>query len=198
MSVSDAEKIALSTPAFDLNTLSQQLINNSESGFPPVDQWHPEFCGDIDMRIAGNGQWFYMGTPIGRQRMVELFARVLWREEGRYFLKTPVEKIGIQVDRLPFLITAVEAVETEQGMQLWFTSSTGDHICAGPDHPLRVHVNDQTGEPEPAIHVRFGMEGLIARPVFYQLVEMATLEMGETGEQLIIESAGERFSLGQL
>ena len=109
----------------DLNTLLQQLGEHSETGYPPVDQWQPEFCGDMDMRIARNGQWFYMGTPIGRQRMVNLFSRVLWMEEGKYFLKTPVEKIGIQVDDAPFHITGVEQVQTEHGQEFWFTSSTG-------------------------------------------------------------------------
>lgn len=186
------------TPAFDLAAVSQQLAEHDATGIAPVDQWNPAFCGDIDMRIARNGQWFYMGTPIGRQRMVNLFARVLWREGGTYFLKTPVEKIGIQVEDVPFVLTGVEQVVGEQGPELWFTSSTEDHLRADAEHPIRVAVDAATGEPSPYLMMRFGMEGLISRAVFYQLVELATLEPCEGGEQLIIESAGQRFSLGQV
>lgn len=181
---------------FDLQAISQQLAEHTETSVAPLESWNPEFCGDIDMRIARNGQWFYMGTPIGRQRMVNLFARVLWKEDDRYFLKTPVEKIGIQVDDVPFLITGFEQVEGEKGAELWFTSSTEDEICAGAKHPIRVVVDDETGEPSPYIAMRFGMEALISRAVFYQLVELAELEQRDDGEHLVVESAGQRFSLG--
>jgi len=180
---------------FDLAKVSQQLSKH-EGAIPPVDRWNPDFCGDIDMRIARNGQWFYMGTPIGRQRMVNLFARVLWKEEGKYFLKTPVEKIGIQVDDVPFLLTGFEQRQGEHGAELLFTSSTEDQVIAGAEHPIRVEVDDESGEPRPYLMMRFGMEGLISRSVFYQLVELAELEQRDDGEHLVIESAGQRFSLG--
>lgn len=187
---------ANTSSSFDLQAISQQLEAHAESDYPPVDKWNPDFCGDIDMRIARNGQWFYMGTPIGRQRMVNLFARVLWKEDGRYFLKTPVEKIGISVDDVPFLITGFDQVAGEQGSEIWFTSSTGDEICAGEQHPIRVEVDANSGEPSPYIHMRFGMEALISRAVFYQLVELAELEQREDGEHLVLSSQGQCFSLG--
>ncbi|MBR9885139.1 MAG: DUF1285 domain-containing protein [Oceanospirillales bacterium] len=182
---------------FDLSNLSRD-IDPQEEKIPPLEKWNPEFCGDIDMRIARDGTWFHEGTPIGRKPMVKMFSRVLWQEDGRYFLKTPVEKVGIQVDDLPFLFVDLEVVEGDKGQELHFRSSTDDHVVAGPEHPLVVTQNSDTDQPEPALLVRFGMYGRINRNVFYRLVEMATPEpCTEGGEELVLYSSGERFSLGR-
>nr|WP_255611498.1 DUF1285 domain-containing protein [Marinobacterium arenosum] len=181
-----------------MQAVSRQLDEQPAEGIPPLERWNPEFCGDIDMRIARNGTWYYMGTPIGRQAMVDLFSRVLWKEGDRYFLKTPVEKVGIEVEDAPFLMVACQVQQGGQGRELVFTSSNGDRVVAGEEHPLRVEIDPASGEPSPYIRVRFGMDGLISRPVFYQLVELAELEQTEQGEQLVVESCGHRFSLGRI
>lgn len=181
--------------SFDIQK-AQQDIASAKGGLPPVDKWNPEFCGDIDMRIARDGRWYYMGSPIGRQAMVNLFARVLWKEGDNYFLKTPVEKVGIQVDDVPFLFIAVEEKTGEQGKELCFTSSTGDQVTAGRDFPLRVETDPENDEPSPYLYVRWGMEGLISRNVFYQLVELAEEREVDGRSVLVLESQGEVFELG--
>lgn len=187
----------MSEKSFDLGRVSQS-IKESGKGIPPVDKWNPEFCGDIDMRIARDGKWFYMGTPIGRQAMVNLFSTVLWFEDDKYFLKTPVEKVGIQVDDAPFLFTELE-VQVKNGSQvLVFTSTTGDTVEAGSEHELWVEECEASGEPSPYISVRFGMKGLLHRNVFYQLVELAE-EVSEQDEVILtVSSQGKRFSLGKI
>ncbi|MGB0468135.1 MAG: DUF1285 domain-containing protein [Pontibacterium sp.] len=165
---------------------------------PPLPKWNPEFCGDIDMRIARDGTWFYNGTPIGRPAMVKLFSTVLWKEEGKYFLKTPVEKVGIQVDDTPFLFVHLEQREGDLGPELVFTSKTGDTVVAGNDHAIRVDYRDESGEPSPYIAVRYGMEGLIARHLFYELVNLAKEQSREGKTHLVVESQGVIFSLGSV
>ncbi|MGI1668775.1 MAG: DUF1285 domain-containing protein [Neptuniibacter sp.] len=180
---------------FDLNQASK-AIEKAGSGIPPLEKWNPEFCGDIDMRIARDGRWFYMGTPIGRPAMVKLFSGVLWQEEGKHYLKTPVEKVGIQVDDAPFLFVSVDQQDGEHGPELVFTSTTDDRVIAGKEHPISVEVCSDTEEPSPYIEVRFGMRGLINRTVFYQLVEMAEEKKSNGRRVLTLESQGETFELG--
>ncbi len=187
----------MSEQSFDLARVSRSIKENSK-GIPPVDKWNPDFCGDIDMRIARDGKWFYMGTPIGRPAMVKLFSTVLWLEEGKHYLKTPVEKIGIKVDDAPFLFTELKVEQGEQGQTLLFISSTDDKVTADANHRLWVEVDQETGEPAPYIDVRFGMKGLIHRNVFYQLVELAKEHTVEGKRLLMVESAGQLFTLGTL
>lgn len=137
-------------------------------GPAPVHLWNPPFCGDIDMRIAVDGTWFYLGTPIGRPAMVRLFASVLKREGDRHFLVTPVEKVGIRVDDAPFV--AVDFRRTND--VIVFETNLGDATEAGPDNPIRVARDPDSGAPRPYVHVRAGLEALIDRKTFYRLVEI--------------------------
>ncbi|GAA0788600.1 DUF1285 domain-containing protein [Marinobacterium sediminicola] len=182
--------------SFDPAALGQQL--KGQEGIPPLEKWNPEFCGDIDMRIARDGRWYYQGSPIGREAMVKMFSRVLWKEGDQYFLKTPVEKVGIQVDDVPFQVVDVEHAKGEQGVELIFTTSTGDRVRADAEHPIRVEIDPETKEPSPYLMIRFGMEGLIGRNLFYQLVELARMVKHKHGTELVVDSAGETFSLGEL
>jgi len=146
-------------------------------GLPPVHLWNPEFCGDIDMRIARDGTWFYMGTPIGRERLVRLFSTILRHDEdGKYYLVTPVEKVGIKVDDAPFLAVAMSVEGAGRDQRLTFTTNVGDATVAGPEHPIRFVVDKETGEPAPYVHVRARLEALINRAVFYDLVELGAEE----------------------
>ena len=141
-------------------------------GLPPVHLWNPPFCGDLDIRIARDGTWFYEGTPIGRPAMVRLFSTILKREKGKYFLVTPVEKVGITVDDAPFVAVDFRAEGAGDSQRLTFTTNVGDEALAGPDNPLRVERDADTGEPAPYIHIRAGLEALIDRKSFYRLVEL--------------------------
>jgi len=144
----------------------------SDSGLPPVHEWHPPFCGDLDMRIARDGTWFYQGTPIGRPALVRLFSTILRREGAGYFLVTPVEKVGITVDDAPFVAVDFERTGTPASPVLRFHTNVGDSADAGPDHPIRVTRDPDTGEPSPYVLIRADLWALIDRKSFYRLAEI--------------------------
>ena len=148
----------------------------SAKGPPPADKWNPPFCGDLDIRIARDGTWYYLGTPIGRAPLVKLFSSILKREGDDYFLVTPVEKVGIKVDDAPLLATDFEATGTGRDQTLRFFTKTEDEAIAGPDHPIRVTRDPATGEPAPYILIRRNLEALIDRKSFYRLVDLGTNE----------------------
>jgi hypothetical protein len=155
--------------------------SGGKGGLPPVHLWNPPFCGDLDMRIARDGTWFYLGTPIGRFELVKLFSSILKREDGKYFLVTPVEKVGITVDDAPFVAVDFEASGEGDAQELHFTTHVGDQMLAGPDHPIRVERDPQTGEPSPYVLVRSDLEALIDRKSFYRLVELGCHHEGWFG-----------------
>ncbi len=141
-------------------------------GGAPVHLWDPPYCGELDIRIKRDGSWWYLGTPIGRQELVRLFASVLKLEDGRHFLVTPVEKIGIVVDDAPFVAVDFRVEAPGPNQVLVFETNVGDETVAGPDNPIRVVRDPETGEPAPYVHVRRGLEALIDRKSFYRLVEI--------------------------
>ena len=152
--------------------LAASVRSAAKKGPPPVHLWNPPFCGDLDIRIARDGTWFYLGTPIGRPALVRLFSSILKKEDGKYFLVTPVEKVGITVEDAPFVATDFDAAGTGTGQVLTFRTHVGDTAVAGPDHPIRVVRDPATGEPSPYILIRANLEALIDRKSFYRLVEL--------------------------
>ncbi len=139
---------------------------------PPVERWNPTHCGDSDMRIARDGTWFHQGSPIGRIAMVRLFSRILRREpDGGYVLVTPVEKLDIAVEDAPFVAVEMKVEGEGAAMRLAFRLNTGDLVTAGPNHGLRF-ASGEDG-PRPYLHVRAGLEALIARPVYYDIANLA-------------------------
>ncbi len=144
----------------------------SGKGAPPLHLWHPPFCGNIDMRIARDGTWFYLGTPIGRPGMVKLFSSIIRREGDAYFLVTPVEKVGITVDDAPFVAIDLESSGEGHNQRVTFTTQVGDTAIAGPEHPLRVVRDAVTGEPSPYVLIRANLEALIDRKSFYRLIDL--------------------------
>ncbi len=165
-------------------------------GLPPVHLWNPDFCGDIDMRIARDGTWYYQGTPIGRKPMVRLFSTIIRRDDDKYFLVTPVEKVGIQVEDAPFVAVAVTVEGEGEQQRLRFVTNVDDEVEAGPEHPIRVVLDPQTQEPSPYVHVRANLEALIGRAVFYQLVELAVPREVDGRTWLGLWSNGEFFPIG--
>ena len=142
-----------------------------KKGPPPVHLWNPPFCGDLDMEIRRDGTWFYLGTPIGRPALAKLFSSILRKDGDAYFLVTPVEKVGIRVEDAPFVAVDAEATGTGAAQTLTFTTHVGDTVTAGPERPIRVERDAQTGEPAPYVLVRANLEALIDRKTFYRLVE---------------------------
>ncbi|WP_458791666.1 DUF1285 domain-containing protein [Yoonia sp. MH D7] len=158
------------TPSAESLAASARAVK--KGGLPPVHLWNPPFCGDLDMRIARDGTWFYLGTPIGRPELVKLFSTILRKDGDDYFLVTPVEKVGITVDDAPFV--AVD-FNLRDGV-LVFETNVGDFVEAGPDCPIRVMRDAETGEPAPYVLVRANLEALIDRKSFYRLVEIGERE----------------------
>ena len=162
---------------------------------PPVHLWEPDFCGDIGMRIARDGQWFYAGSPIGRKRLVRLFSTILRRDpDDIYYLVTPAEKISIAVEDVPFIAIAVEQEGEGAEQILTFTTNVGDHVVACADHPVRFIIDPDTHQPAPYVHVRDRLEARINRAVFYDLVNLAVEHEGALG----IWSGGQFFSMADL
>jgi len=158
----------------DLSGLSLADIARlaEENRLPPVERWTPEHCGDSEMRIARDGIWYHQGSPIGRQPMVRLFSTILRREpDGKFVLVTPVEKLDIEVEDAPFVAVEMKAEGTGERMTLAFRLNTGDFVTAGPEHGLRFETREDG--PRPYLHVRRGLEALVARSVYYELAQIA-------------------------
>ncbi len=171
--------------------LAASIKATKTKGLPPVHLWNPSFCGDLDIRIAKDGTWSYLGSPITRFELVKLFSSILKLEDGKYYLVTPVEKVGITVEDAPFIAVDVDASGEGQAQALTFTTKVGDIAVAGPDHPIRVVMDPQTQEPSPYILIRDGLEARIDRKSFYRLVEMGTQHEGWFG----VWSGGQFFAL---
>ena len=150
-------------------------------GLPPVHLWNPPFCGDIDMRIARDGTWFYQGTQITRLALVKLFSSIIKREGENYYLVTPVEKVGITVDDAPFVAIDFEATGEGNAQVLQFETQVDDCVVASDDLPIRVVRDPETGEPSPYVRVRDNLEALIDRKSFYRLVDLGVEHDGWFG-----------------
>jgi len=161
-------------------------------GLPPVHLWNPAHCGEIDIVIKKSGLWFHEGSPIGREALVRLFSTVLRKDPDGFCLVTPVEKMKITVEDAPFVAVRVDRV----GEALQFLTNVGDVVEAGPDNAIRVELDAATGAPHPYLHVRRGLEALIARPVFYELVELAEERETPEGPLLGVSSNGAWFPVG--
>jgi uncharacterized protein len=164
---------------------------------PPVHLWNPPFCGDLDIRIARDGTWFYLGTPIGRQPLVDLFASILKREGDRFYLVTPVEKVGIRVDDAPLFALDMEVAGMGETQVLTFQTRTGDSAACDPDHALRVTFDPATREPAPYIHVRDGLEARIDRKTFYRLVDLAVTRNEDGRDWFGVWSSGHFFPISR-
>ena len=176
-----------------LDSLAAELGRHRAA--PPVHLWDPPFCGDIDMRIASDGTWHYLGSPIGRAAMVRLFASVLKREGDKYFLVTPVEKLGIKVDDAPFLAVAVEADTGTSGRTLVFRTNVGDVVACDADHRLRFEPEPGTGGIKPYLHVRRDLWALVTRSLFFDLVALGETRELNGRRMFGVASAGEFFPM---
>ena len=163
-------------PASRLTSLAAAVGAVKLRGPAPVDKWHPAYCGEIDMRIAADGTWFYAGTPIARPAMVQLFAGILRKDPERYVLVTPVECVGIAVDDVPFIAAAMEA----EGETLRFVTNLGDEVEAGADHPMRFAL-DKDGGVKPYVHIRGGLEARLTRTLAIELLDRAEERDGTLG-----------------
>lgn len=162
---------------------------------PPVEKWNPPFCGDLDMRIASDGTWFYLGTPIGRPALVKLFASVLKREDGKHFLVTPVEKAGIRVDDAPFLAVELEIENRGPEQNLIFRTNVDDIVRCDSEHRLRFEPEEGTGGVKPYLHVRRDLWAKVTRALFFDLVALGEVREQGGARMFGIHSANEFFSI---
>ena len=162
---------------------------------PPVMSWNQPFCGDLDIRIARNGTWYYLGTPIGRFELVKLFSSILKIEDGKYFLVTPIEKVGIKVDDAPFVAVDFNEIEITGEKALKFETQVGDEVIASDKNPIRVVRDAVSDEPAPYIHIRNGLDALIDRKTFYRLIDIGQHKKYENDDWFGIESASAFFPI---
>lgn len=161
-------------------------------GLPPVERWHPTYCGEMDMVIKRDGSWWHDGRRITRQRLTRLFSTILRKDDdGIHYLVTPVEKIGIEVEVAPFLAVRVDAQGEGDDQTLYFTTNFGDVFAAGPANPISVHKDGETGEPVPLVRVRGRLDALLSRPVYYELAGLTCEVDGVQG----VKSQGRFFPL---
>ncbi len=170
--------------------------SGGKASLPPVERWEPPFCGDLDMEIRADGTWFYMGTPIGREPLVRLFSTVLRKDEdGKTYLVTPVEKVGIRVQDAHFVAVEMSVTEEAGESVLTFRTNVGDVVEAGPEHKLRFEVAGENHELKPYLSVRGRLEAMVSRAVMYDLVERGeVLDVGGRA-MFVIRSRGAVFSV---
>lgn len=181
---------------FSLGDL-MKAIKEAEDGERPVEAWNPSYCGEIDIVIKSDGSWYHEGGLIARKGLLQLFASVLRKDDdGHTYLVTPVEKMKITVERAPFIATRVDAKGEGDAMRLFLTTNLAGVIEVSAEHPLRVETDPETLEPAPFVLVRGRLEAALTRPVFYELVELASEVQTEAGPQLGVYSGGVFFPLG--
>ena len=179
-----------------LTVAAREAVNATPAGkgLPPVHLWNPPFCGDLDMRIASDGTWFYMGTPIGRQALVRLFSTILKHEGGKHFLVTPVEKVGIRVDDVPFLAVEMVKDTDSRGRLLRFRTNVDDWVPCDSDHRLRFKAAVDGGLT-PYLHVRADLWAKVTRALYYDLVDLGEERIVDGKAMFGVVSAGEFFAM---
>mgnify|MGYP000675109040 FL=1 len=178
----------------DLMRYAAQLAGDPKRPLPPVEKWSPPYCGELNLVIRRDGLWMHEGTPIGRAPLVRLFSTVLRREGDRYFLVTPVEKLGIEVEDAPFLAVAMRREQGADGARLVFTTNVGDEAAAGPGHAIEMRPSGEGAAPY--IHIRAGLDARIARAVWYDLVAVGETRDINGAPQFGVASGGSFFPLG--
>ena len=190
----DSKKEATNTLVPDdknLSNISQYLKNAQSShkrSIPPLDQWHPKHCGAMDLKVKANGEWWHEGQLIKRQSMIDLFSTVLWKDDEKFYLKTPVEQIEIEVEDEPLFVNSVEQIQLEGLNYIQLSTTTQDVVIVDQEHPIFMREFD--GELRPYVHVRFGINALIQRASFFHLVEMGELMENQQGESILLLKSG--------
>ncbi|MGO9361019.1 MAG: DUF1285 domain-containing protein [Xanthobacteraceae bacterium] len=177
-----------------LEGLAAAARDASRRGLPPVHLWNPPFCGDLDIRIARDGTWFYLGTPIGRPALVRLFSTILKREGDRHFLVTPVEKVGIRVDDAPFLAVEMRREGEGRAQVLQFRTNVDDWVTCDAAHRLRFEPGAADGL-EPYLHVRAELWAKVTRALYYDLVNLGVEETRDGKARFGVMSSGEFFDM---
>lgn len=156
---------------------------------PPLEQWQPKHCGKMDLKVKANGEWWHEGQLIKRQALLDLFTKVLWKEQGKFYLKTPVEQIEIEVEDEPLLVNQVDQVEIDEQIYLQVTTTNQDICLVDKEHA--IFMREYQGELRPYVHIRFGINALIQRNAFFHLIEYGTLLENEQGDTILSLQSGD-------
>lgn len=186
------KKVAISTDDKNLDSLSQYLKDvqgSHKRSIPPLDQWHPKHCGAMNLKVLSNGEWWHEGQLIKRQKLIDLFSTVLWKEDGKYYLKTPVEQIEIDVEDEPLFVNQVDLVDIEGKSYLQLTTTTQDVVIVDEQHP--IIMREYQGEFRPYVYVRFGLYAVIQRASFFHLVELGQLSENDQGQTILELKSGD-------
>lgn len=186
------KKVAISQDDKNLDALSQYLKDvqvSHKRSIPPLENWHPKHCGTMDLKVLANGEWWHEGQLIKRQKLIDLFSTVLWKEEGQFYLKTPVEKIEIEVEDEPLFVNQVDQIELNGKSYIQLTTTTQDIIIVDHDHP--IFMREFKGEMRPYVHVRFGINALIQRATFLHLVNLGELQEDDQGQPYLSLKSGD-------
>ena len=176
----------------NLMSIAQYVKDVQQShkrSIPPLDQWHPKHCGKMDLKVKANGEWWHEGQLIKRQALLDLFTKVLWKEEGKFYLKTPVERIEIEVEDEPLLINHVDQIEIDGKSYLQVSTTNQDVVIVDETHP--IFMREYAGELRPYVHIRFGINALIQRQSFYHLVNYGSLSENAQGEAVLTLKSGD-------
>lgn len=178
----------------DKNIMSiAQYLKSAQSGhkrsIPPMEQWQPKHCGKMDLKVLANGEWWHEGQLIKRQSLLDLFSSVLWKEEGRFYLRTPVEQIEIEVEDEPLFVNQVDSTVIADKKYIQFTTTNADLIIVDAEHP--IFMREFAGELRPYVHVRFGINALIQRSAFFHLIEMGELVENKQGDTILSLQSGD-------
>ena len=172
-----------------------QYLKDAQTGhkrsIPLLDQFNPKHCGAMDLKVKANGEWWHEGQLIKRQALIELFSTVLWKEDGKFYLKTPVEQIEIEVEDEPLFVNQVDQVEIEGKTYIQLTTTTHDIVIVDQEHPL--FMREYSGELRPYVHVRFGINALIQRSAFFHLIEMGQLLENDKNETILTLQSGDFY-----
>lgn len=178
----------------DKNIMSiAQYLKSAQSGhkrsIPPMEQWQPKHCGKMDLKVLANGEWWHEGQLIKRQPLLDLFSSVLWKEQGRFYLRTPVEQIEIEVEDEPLFVNQVDSTVIADKKYIKFTTTNADLIIVDAEHP--IFMREFAGELRPYVHVRFGINALIQRSAFFHLIEMGELVENQQGDTILSLQSGD-------
>ncbi len=178
----------------DKNIMSiAQYLKSAQSGhkrsIPPMEQWQPKHCGKMDLKVLANGEWWHEGQLIKRQSLLDLFSSVLWKEQGRFYLRTPVEQIEIEVEDEPLFVNQVDSTVIADQKYIQLTTTNADLIVVDAEHP--IFMREFAGELRPYVHVRFGINALIQRSAFFHLIEMGELVENEQGDAILRLQSGD-------
>ena len=172
-----------------------QYLKDGQSGhkksIPPLDQWHPKHCGAMDLEVKANGEWWHEGQLIKRKALIDLFSAVLWKEEGKFYLKTPAEQIEIRVEDEPLFVNQANQIELQGKCYIQLITSTQDEIIVDAQHP--IFMREFAGEMRPYVAVRFGLNAVIQRAAFFHLIEMGEMLENAQGETILSLKSGDFY-----